>query len=276
MKIQDIQISKVKPNPKQPRKEFRNVPELANSIKENDLLQPIVVRQMGKKYQLILGERRFRAFRSLKKSTIPAIIWNVKDDVEALEKSVIENVQREDLTSEERENVISELWNSKKYKSHEELAKKLGYAQVRRIDEFLQAEKERQELKAPVAISTKTLLATTGLEPSERKEIFRRVESGSIGASRVREEVAHIKRIKEIQNENKIEIPIEFKKASFILDTSKRISDWSNWILYYKMVKKENWDANFTEAQMRQVKNCFINHYNMLTEFMEQMKWLED
>lgn len=94
----EIPLSQVIPNPDQPRLQFdeEKIQELAQSIQTQGLIQPIVVRKVGEQYQLIAGERRVRACRSLGHEKVPA---RVMDDVEHgdLEKALVENLQREDL-----------------------------------------------------------------------------------------------------------------------------------------------------------------------------------
>ena len=93
-----IPISKIKTNKYQPRIEFNKekLAELINSIKEKGVVQPILVRQVANGYELIAGERRLRAVSSLGVDTIPAIVKNVAD-IDMLELSLIENIQREEL-----------------------------------------------------------------------------------------------------------------------------------------------------------------------------------
>ena len=98
-KISKLSISLVDPKADQPRKNFDRaaLEELAKSIEENGLLQPILVREYGNgRYQIIAGERRFRASKIAGLSEIPAIILD-KDDRKVAEISLIENIQREDL-----------------------------------------------------------------------------------------------------------------------------------------------------------------------------------
>ncbi len=85
-------------NPNQPRKSFseEELNELAQSIEENGLVQPVIVRKKGERYELIAGERRFRAFKLLNRDKIPAVITEA-DDLTAAKYSLIENLQREDL-----------------------------------------------------------------------------------------------------------------------------------------------------------------------------------
>lgn len=97
--LMDIDMAMVVPTEAQPRQSFKEdtIKELAESIEKNGLLQPIVVRPMaGGKYQIIAGERRYRAFKKLGKSMIPAIVRDYEDE-EVDKLQLVENVQREDL-----------------------------------------------------------------------------------------------------------------------------------------------------------------------------------
>lgn len=194
MEMREIPIDKIQPNPLQPREKFdkESIKELANSIKEAGLLQPIIVRPDGNNFEIIAGERRWRAFKILGKKKIPAIEWKVEDDTDALEKSVIENLQREDLTPVERENAITVLWISKKYKSQKKLAEKLGWKQAR-VSQLLSAKKDRKKLSVSSSIPSVVLRETRGLELGERKKIINQVERGNLQQSKVKERVRAIK-----------------------------------------------------------------------------------
>ena len=97
--VLQIPIDLVEPNPHQPRERFdeASVAELADSIRQKGLLQPINVRRWGTGYQLIAGERRLRASRIAGLEKIPALVVDVSSDEEMMELSLIENIQREDL-----------------------------------------------------------------------------------------------------------------------------------------------------------------------------------
>lgn len=97
--IKFVPVAKISPNPFQPRESFDPVKleELANSIAEKGIVQPITVRRFESGYQLIAGERRFRCVRDLGIAEIPAYILNVDSDEEMMELSIIENIHREDL-----------------------------------------------------------------------------------------------------------------------------------------------------------------------------------
>ncbi|MEK6793345.1 MAG: ParB/RepB/Spo0J family partition protein [Spirochaetota bacterium] len=97
--LTEIPLTKIEPNAYQPRKHFNEaeIENLAQSIKEHGLMSPVLVRRRAAdRYEIIAGERRFRAFKSLKKQKIPAIVMNVPDN-KMLERALIENIQRADL-----------------------------------------------------------------------------------------------------------------------------------------------------------------------------------
>src|SRR6267142_2795122 len=93
-----IRISEIDPNPVQPRRVFdpERLQELADSIRANSVIQPIVVRPSGGRYQLVAGERRWRAAKLAGLETVPVVIQDIPDD-RLLEITLVENIQREDL-----------------------------------------------------------------------------------------------------------------------------------------------------------------------------------
>jgi len=96
----EIALTSIEPNPFQPRIDFHSeeLKELAESISKQGLMQPIAVREITKgQYQIISGERRFRAFHLLKKESIPVVVLENVDDVRMLEMALVENIQRENL-----------------------------------------------------------------------------------------------------------------------------------------------------------------------------------
>lgn len=123
----DIALGKIKPNKYQPRKEFDPL-ELANlmaSIQEKGIIQPVSVRKIGTdEYELISGERRFRACKELGKETIPAIIRDVKDE-DMLELALIENIQRDDLNPIEEASAYKRLQEEFGL-TQDEVSKKVG------------------------------------------------------------------------------------------------------------------------------------------------------
>ncbi len=99
MRVVEIKLEEIDPNPFQPRRDFvqEDLDELAASIKEHGVVQPIILTRAGKRYQLIAGERRWRASQLAGKKTVPSIIRSF-DEQQQLEIAVIENIQRAELT----------------------------------------------------------------------------------------------------------------------------------------------------------------------------------
>jgi ParB family transcriptional regulator, chromosome partitioning protein len=128
-KIVNLKITEIKANLNQPRSIFdeEKISELAQSIKEHGVLQPIIVRHIDDYYEIVAGERRFRACSYLGLDTIPAIIREFKED-EAASVALIENIQREDLSAIEEARAYKQLMEINSLKQ-EELANKLGKAQ---------------------------------------------------------------------------------------------------------------------------------------------------
>ena len=129
--ISKIKLKLIHPNPNQPRKYFDEAAlnELTASISEKGLISPLTVREVESGYELIAGERRWRALKYLKKRTAPAYVLNTKDDSDVMEMALIENLQREDLNAVEEAEAYAVL--NKKYNlSHEEIAKAVGKKRV--------------------------------------------------------------------------------------------------------------------------------------------------
>ena len=124
--VRDIPLEKVRANPNQPRMTFHQetLQELAASIKEHGVLQPILVRPAGEGYEIIAGERRWRASKIAGKDSIPAIVERF-DDATALEIALIENLQREDLSPLDEAVIYKKMTDELGY-SIRQLAGKLG------------------------------------------------------------------------------------------------------------------------------------------------------
>lgn len=122
----ELKLSELRPNPYQPRKVFdaEKLQELANSIKEHGVFQPIIVKKSIKGYEIIAGERRYKASQLAGKVTIPAIVRDFTDE-NMMEIALLENLQRENLNSIEEATAYQKLLASLKV-TQEELANKLG------------------------------------------------------------------------------------------------------------------------------------------------------
>ncbi len=116
-KVERVNTTLLIPNPFQPRKRFSTdkMEELVNSLREKGIIQPILVRPFGEKYEIIAGERRWRAAQELKLEEVPVIVRRDIDDANSLEISLIENIQREELNAVEEATAYKELIDKFEY-----------------------------------------------------------------------------------------------------------------------------------------------------------------
>jgi ParB family transcriptional regulator, chromosome partitioning protein len=121
-----IALDRIEPNPRQARSELGNIEELVTSIKAKGVLEPIIVRPKGDKYEIIAGERRYVASKNAALKDIPCIEMNATDN-EAMEISLIENLQRKDLDIFEEADGLKALMDTYGY-SHSQISEKIGKA----------------------------------------------------------------------------------------------------------------------------------------------------
>jgi ParB family chromosome partitioning protein len=124
--LRELPIASLHPNPRQPRDHFdeESLAALAASIKELGVLQPVLVRPVGDEFELVAGERRWRAAKRAGLQTIPAIVRDTTDDA-SLEQALVENLHREDLNALEEAAAYQQLLEDFKL-THEELAARVG------------------------------------------------------------------------------------------------------------------------------------------------------
>jgi len=127
--VLQVPIEDIIPNRFQPRLNFdeQGLKELADSIKEHGIIQPLVLRKLGDKYEIIAGERRYKAAGIAGLTTVPAVIANI-DDNKSAEVALVENVQRRDLTAIEEARSYKNLLD-KGYLTQDQLAKRMGLSQ---------------------------------------------------------------------------------------------------------------------------------------------------
>ena len=170
--IVEIKITDIEANDRQPRKAFNDetLVDLSESIKEHGVVQPIIVRKLGSSYQIIAGERRWRAARLAGKKTIPAIVKECSD-LEVMELALIENLQREDLNSIEEATAYKSLIEEYNM-TQEEISKKIGKSRpaIANSLRLLQLPQEIKNMIAEGKISqghARALLSISG----EKKQI---------------------------------------------------------------------------------------------------------
>ena len=170
-----LPLHKIVRNRHQPRKVFHEneIKQLADSINENGQISPIVVRQMGEKFELIVGERRWRATQLLKKDTIDAVIIDADEKTSAV-LSIVENVQREDLNSmEEAESLLRLV--SEFGMSHDDVSKYISKSRTHvtnliRLNELSDYGKEQLRMGTITMGHARAVLT---LSPDEQSRILR-------------------------------------------------------------------------------------------------------
>ncbi len=153
-----IPIDRLDPNPNQPRQVMGDLSELMASIAEKGIIEPIVVRQRGGRFQIVAGERRYQAAVQVGLREVPIVIREVDDD-EIIEIALIENIQRKDLTPFEESEALQSLAERCGY-THEDMAKRLGKSRTS-ITESLSLNHMPDEVKnlcRLADISSKSLL----------------------------------------------------------------------------------------------------------------------
>jgi ParB family chromosome partitioning protein len=192
--VRNVPLERITPNPEQPRMTFdeQALAELTASIREHGVLQPVLVRPRGEQnhYQLVAGERRWRAARQAGLTEIPALIEQL-DDETALEIGIIENLQREDLSPLE-EAMIYERMTSEHGYSVRRLAQKLGKDKGY-VENRLRLASAPTEIKQLVSLRKDTLSHAYELlkveEPRKRRKLAEQVASGELSLVKLRERI---------------------------------------------------------------------------------------
>ena len=153
-----VKIEDLDPNPNQPRQVMGDLSELMASIAEKGIIEPIIVRQRGSRYQIVAGERRYQAAVQVGLRDVPIVIREVDDD-EIIEIALVENIQRKDLTPFEESEALHSLATRCGY-THEDMARRLGKSRTS-ITESLSLNNIPDEVKnlcRLADISSKSLL----------------------------------------------------------------------------------------------------------------------
>lgn len=178
MEFKLLPLEQLTPNPNQPRKVFEKqaLEELAQSIKENGVLQPVLVRAQGNRYQIVSGERRYRASLMAGMKKIPAVIRRL-DEERTMLASLIENIQRQDLNAIEEARTLREIILNYGL-THDQLAEKIGRSRSALTNRMrlLQLPAEVQKLVVEGLLSPGHAKMLAGLkDPLEAKTWARRI-----------------------------------------------------------------------------------------------------
>ena len=179
-----IPIEKIRPNPDQPRKFIGDVGELAASIREKGVLEPLLVRYVPREdtYYIISGERRYHASQAAGLHELPCI-EKIADDAETLELALIENLQRKDLTPFEEADGLQRLADHFEY-THDDIAKKIGRARSSVTESMslrvIPSEVRRACIES--GIVSKSVLLQVARQPNEKKmhEMVARIAAGGL------------------------------------------------------------------------------------------------
>ncbi len=182
----EVPIELIDPNPNQPRQVMGDLSELIASIGEKGILEPLVVRPRGTRFQIVAGERRYQAAVQAGLRELPVVIRDV-DETEMLELALIENLQRKDLTPFEESEALHGLAESCGY-THEDLARRLGKSRIS-VTESLALNAMPQEVRnlcRLADISSKSLLLQVVRQDTAEKmtALVEKIASGGTSATR--------------------------------------------------------------------------------------------
>jgi ParB family transcriptional regulator, chromosome partitioning protein len=189
----EIPIQQIQSNRYQPRITFDDVAlkELADSIKENGLIQPISVRPNGKHYEIIAGERRFRAMSQLGYRTIPCIVSNV-NDTQLAEMALVENIQREDLSAIEEAKAYLVMIESQAL-TQEKIAQKMGKSQsaIANKIRLLQLPQAIQDAVSSRQVTERHARALLAVDADQQLSVFRKVVEQNLNVRQTEALIEH-------------------------------------------------------------------------------------
>ncbi len=251
--VNKIDISKISPNKQQPRKNFENkdIQELSNSIKNQGLIQPIIVRNVSDdSYEIIAGERRWRACQLAGLHSVDCVVMNTSED-EVFELALIENIQRENLNVVEEAKAYKQLIQKNHLKT-EDLSKKLGKSSshISNLIRILELDEEIHKMIISGKISMGHARALIGVPDAvtKAKEIFEK----KLSVRDVERSTSKYKNVRKKQTE----------KDPNILDLEKELSD--------KIGLKTS--IHFNENGSSGSLTLFYSDLNQLDEIMKRLK----
>jgi len=213
--IFDIALTDIMPNRFQPREIFEDeaLQELSASIREHGVIQPIIVRKVGDKYEIIAGERRFRASQLAGKATIPALVRDI-DDKEAAKIALLENLQRKDLTPIEEAKTYQTILKLDNI-TQEELAQNLGKSQsaVANKLRLLNLDEEVQTALLNSQISERHARSLLQVDNQKQKELLEKIINNRLTVRQVDEEIMRLTGKLPEQEEN-VQEPIIYNEPT--------------------------------------------------------------
>jgi ParB family chromosome partitioning protein len=236
--IVELSLDSIVPNRNQPRNNFDDdsLNDLAESIKEFGVIQPIVVRKLNKKdkYEIIVGERRYRATKKTSINTIPSIIVKNVNDVSSLEMALIENLHRDDLNPMEKAYTFKQLIDEFKI-THDKLSKRIGKsrAAITNSIRLLSLPEEVQRLIGEGKLSEGHARSLLGIEEEKRVRVANLIVKNGLS---VRDVEKMAGRNKERKGSAAAKEVIQFSKLPEI---SRRMSEYLGANVNITMGRKE-------------------------------------
>jgi ParB family transcriptional regulator, chromosome partitioning protein len=229
-----VRIDQIDPNPLQPRRVFESerLQELANSLRANGMIQPIVVRRSGARYQLVAGERRWRAAKLADLEVVPVVVQEIPDE-RLLEITLIENIQREDLNPIETALAFDRLSKDLNL-SHEEIGERTGKdrSTITNLLRLLQLPPDIQNLLATRRLSQGHARCLLGIPAELQRGVAEKVVAQGLSVRQVEAltqrmtETRKPKAPKEVQVDPNVKAAIQ--ELERVLGTKVRIVEKSN------------------------------------------------
>lgn len=289
--VKEIELTKIHPNRLNPRLEINveRLNELADSIEEVGLLEPIIVRPKNDEYEVVVGERRYRASQQAKLEKVPAIVREYSDD-EVVQLNLIENVQREDLSAIEKGKVCKHLLEKypQKYPSQIVLAKKIGVSHdaislwLRTVEVVPQ---EVQQYVAPSTISrevpegkidylTAVRVGRSIKEPNRRAKVIKKLAEKRLPVKERTQVIKKVAREPEKPIEEVIEevaaipyeLPFRLSHMKPILDSLKvqtsRTGIPSPKVRVGAIVHAAVWEPHFADLRITRIERKRLRYFD--------------
>jgi ParB family chromosome partitioning protein len=196
-RLEEIPVKDIRPNPRQPRRRFdpEGLEEMARSIEVFGIVQPVIVRSVGTEYELVAGERRWRAARAAGLEKVPAVVRD-STETDSLEMALIENLHRDDLNGIEEANAFQQLLEDFGI-THEELSRRVGKsrAQITNTIRLLQLSPsiQQQILEDRITAGHARALLALQDEPERQEKLAKRIAKEGLSVRQTEEYIRSIK-----------------------------------------------------------------------------------